>query len=125
MTTNYLLSTLKKKKKKKACCESYELIFTWGKMKTTTRETASLIALQNFSGGKGCVEREYRQQRKSRKLKLIGIFIRKYVILVKGGRYGNQAHILAEGCCQLPGADVSVNDISAFLDIQRCMKLGS
>ena len=54
-------------------------------MKTTTQETASLIALRNFSGGKGCVEREYRQQRKSKKLKLIGIFIRKYVILVKGG----------------------------------------
>ena len=60
MTTNYLLSTLKKKKKK-ACCESYELSFTWGKIKTTTREIASPIALQNFSGGKGCVEREYRQ----------------------------------------------------------------
>ena len=93
-------------------------------MKTTAQETASPISLRNFSGGKRWVGRECRQERKSRKLKLIAIFIRKYVILVKGDRCGNQADILAENCCQLPGADVSVNDVSAFLDIQRCMKLG-
>ena len=36
----------------------------------------------------------------------------------------SQAHVLAEGCCQSPGADVSINDFNAFLDVRRCKTLG-
>ena len=35
------------KKKKNAQCESCELSFIWGKMRTATRETAFHIALRN------------------------------------------------------------------------------
>ena len=38
------------------------------------------------------------------------------MILVTGDEC-SQAHILAEGFCQSPGAGVSVNDFCAFLDI--------
>ena len=36
------------------------------------------------------------------------------------GRMCSQAHILAEVCCSSQGADVTVNDFSAFLDTRRC-----
>ena len=57
--------------KKNAQCESCELSFIWGKMRTVAQETASQIALSE--GGK----------------------VSTYVILMKGGC--NHAH-LTEGC---------------------------
>ena len=74
-------------------------------MRTIAWEIASQIALRNFSEGVGAVSI--------------------YVILVKGDTC-NQAHIFCRRLyCSSRGADVSVNDFSAFLDVRRCKNLDS
>lgn len=45
-------------------------------------------------------------------------------ILVEGDT-GNQAHILAKDHCYSRGTDVSIDEISDFLDVRRCKKLTS
>ena len=39
---------------------------------------------------------------------------------VSEGGTCTQAHILAEACCQSRGADVTINDFSAFIDMRKC-----
>ena len=81
-------------------------------MRTIALESGSQIGLRNYSS------------------KVRGE-VNIYVVLVKWGTC-RQAHILAEGhcqsqesCCQSQGADVFINDFSAFLDMRRCKKSGS
>lgn len=45
-------------------------------------------------------------------------------ISVKGDTC-NQAHILAKDYCYLRGIDVSIDEISDFLDVRRCKKFTS
>ena len=90
---------------KNAQCESCELSnnIIWGKMRSIAQETASQKALRNFSkevGGRSVL----------------------YISIMKGDTC-SEARILAEGCCLSRGADVSVNDFSAFLDMRRYKNL--